>query len=142
TVPLGRSQRILSTSSSVSLIVGRRSATVGLLCECVVSDKLSDLSYYTVSESVKRQSLKRRGQRLTRAFRAGRRRCTTYHEPCRSIGGSPMRLILTLWIALLTLSVAHAADDVLIADFEGETYKDWKTTGTAFGTGPARGTLA
>ena len=29
----------------------------------------------------------------------------------------------------------------MIADFEGETYGDWKTTGTAFGPGPARGTL-
>jgi fructan beta-fructosidase len=38
---------------------------------------------------------------------------------------------------------ARAADraDVLIADFEGETYGDWKTTGEAFGKGPARGTL-
>jgi sucrose-6-phosphate hydrolase SacC (GH32 family) len=34
-----------------------------------------------------------------------------------------------------------AADDILIADFEGDTYGDWKTTGEAFGPGPARGTL-
>jgi fructan beta-fructosidase len=37
-----------------------------------------------------------------------------------------------------------AADrpDILVADFEGDTYPDgWKTTGTAFGTGPAKGTL-
>jgi fructan beta-fructosidase len=32
--------------------------------------------------------------------------------------------------------------DVLIADFEGEDYGGWITTGTAFGPGPARGTLA
>lgn len=32
-------------------------------------------------------------------------------------------------------------DDILIADFEGKDYGDWKTTGTAFGPGPARGTL-
>lgn len=31
--------------------------------------------------------------------------------------------------------------DVLIADFEGNNYGNWKTTGQAFGTGPARGTL-
>ena len=31
--------------------------------------------------------------------------------------------------------------DIVFADFEGETYGDWKTTGTAFGNGPARGTL-
>ena len=35
----------------------------------------------------------------------------------------------------------HAADDIGIADFEGETYGSWKTTGDAFGSGPARGTL-
>lgn len=35
----------------------------------------------------------------------------------------------------------HAADDILIADFEGPNYGDWKTTGEAFGPGPARGTL-
>src|SRR6185436_3140407 len=34
-----------------------------------------------------------------------------------------------------------AADDILIADFEGDTYGSWKTTGEAFGPGPARGTL-
>ncbi len=49
--------------------------------------------------------------------------------------------------SLLLLLVAPplaAADraDVLVADFEGETYGDgWKTTGTAFGKGPARGTF-
>ncbi len=36
---------------------------------------------------------------------------------------------------------AAARDDILIADFEGETYGAWKTTGSAFGPGPARGTL-
>jgi sucrose-6-phosphate hydrolase SacC (GH32 family) len=36
-------------------------------------------------------------------------------------------------------STAHA--DILIADFEGQTYGDWKTTGEAFGPGPALGTL-
>ena len=29
----------------------------------------------------------------------------------------------------------------MIADFEAETYQNWETTGTAFGTGPAAGTL-
>jgi sucrose-6-phosphate hydrolase SacC (GH32 family) len=38
---------------------------------------------------------------------------------------------------------APAADreDILLADFEGTDYGDWKTTGEAFGTGPASGTL-
>jgi fructan beta-fructosidase len=40
--------------------------------------------------------------------------------------------------------VAARADqtgDLVIADFEGATYGAWKTEGTAFGTGPAEGTL-
>ena len=36
---------------------------------------------------------------------------------------------------------ANAADDILIADFEGTNYGNWKVTGEAFGPGPARGTL-
>ena len=31
--------------------------------------------------------------------------------------------------------------DLLIADFDGQTYGEWKTTGEAFGPGPAPGTL-
>jgi sucrose-6-phosphate hydrolase SacC (GH32 family) len=46
-------------------------------------------------------------------------------------------VVLILLIAL----PAHAADDILFADFEAETYGQWTTTGTAFGTGPAAGTL-
>ncbi len=42
--------------------------------------------------------------------------------------------------ASATLSLA--AEDILIADFEGEAYAaGWKTEGSAFGTGPALGTL-
>jgi fructan beta-fructosidase len=38
---------------------------------------------------------------------------------------------------------ARAADrpDIVFADFEGKDYGDWEVTGTAFGTGPAKGTL-
>jgi fructan beta-fructosidase len=50
------------------------------------------------------------------------------------------RFIAIAAFAFLPLSV-RAADDILIADFEGDTYGDWKTTGEAFGPGPARGTL-
>jgi fructan beta-fructosidase len=41
------------------------------------------------------------------------------------------------------LCVSHliAADDLLVADFEQETYGAWTTTGEAFGPGPAKGTL-
>ena len=42
-------------------------------------------------------------------------------------------------IASLT-SVADAADDILIADFEKDTYAPWTVTGEAFGAGPARDT--
>ena len=31
--------------------------------------------------------------------------------------------------------------DLLIQDFEGEGWGEWKVTGEAFGPGPARGTL-
>src|SRR5262249_30130701 len=31
--------------------------------------------------------------------------------------------------------------DLLVEDFEGKDYGKWKVTGTAFGPGPARGTL-
>jgi fructan beta-fructosidase len=52
-------------------------------------------------------------------------------------------------VALLALSAlcicngqaATSSKDILIADFEGTNYGDWKATGEAFGPGPARGTL-
>jgi fructan beta-fructosidase len=51
-----------------------------------------------------------------------------------------------LWTFLIRLPVAETpsvqSEDVLVADFEGETYGDWKVQGDAFGPGPARGTLA
>jgi fructan beta-fructosidase len=43
-------------------------------------------------------------------------------------------------VALLT-SIGYGADDILIADFEKETYSPWTVTGEAFGPRPARGTL-
>jgi len=50
----------------------------------------------------------------------------------------------TLTLALVALAggpVVAAEGDLLIADFEGDTYADWVSTGEAFGTGPAPGTL-
>ncbi len=48
-------------------------------------------------------------------------------------------------IAILALficgPVLAAEPDILVADFEGPDYGDWKATGEAFGPGPARGTL-
>ncbi|HUT13740.1 MAG TPA: glycoside hydrolase family 32 protein [Thermoguttaceae bacterium] len=38
-------------------------------------------------------------------------------------------------------SPASAEDDILINDFEGADYGDWKAEGEAFGSGPAKGTL-
>jgi fructan beta-fructosidase len=44
-------------------------------------------------------------------------------------------------LALSTLAADTPRSDLVVADFEGETYGDWEVSGTAFGTGPARGTL-
>ncbi|MBN1418184.1 MAG: GH32 C-terminal domain-containing protein [Planctomycetes bacterium] len=52
----------------------------------------------------------------------------------------PLRTTLALVVAIGTTPLP-ARDDILIADFEGETYGEWKATGEAFGPGPARGTL-
>jgi fructan beta-fructosidase len=43
--------------------------------------------------------------------------------------------------ALCGKSFSADRPDILIADFEGETYGDWKADGEAFGPGPAAGTL-
>ncbi|MCX6880293.1 MAG: glycoside hydrolase family 32 protein [Verrucomicrobia bacterium] len=47
-----------------------------------------------------------------------------------------------LCLATLVAPTLRAADDILIADFEGTNYGNWKVTGEAFGPGPARGTLS
>lgn len=55
-----------------------------------------------------------------------------------------MRILQTVTLfSLLTLAAQslNAADDLVIADFEGADYGSWKATGEAFGAGPARGTL-
>jgi len=39
------------------------------------------------------------------------------------------------------LNAGASLDDILIADFEGETYGDWQVTGEALGPVPAQGTL-
>lgn len=44
-------------------------------------------------------------------------------------------------LAFLLPLAARAADDIVIADFNGADYQGWTTTGTAFGSGPAEGTL-
>lgn len=49
--------------------------------------------------------------------------------------------VTLLALSLLAAPALRAADDILIADFEGPGYGPWKTTGEAFGPGPATGTL-
>ena len=46
-----------------------------------------------------------------------------------------------LAMILSTVPGLHAADDLLLTDFEGATYGAWTATGAAFGPGPAQGTL-
>jgi len=49
------------------------------------------------------------------------------------------------WAAIIGLGLASGkltAQNLVIADFEGADYGDWKVTGTAFGSGPAHGTLS
>ncbi|MDY0167262.1 MAG: glycoside hydrolase family 32 protein [Thermoguttaceae bacterium] len=56
----------------------------------------------------------------------------------------PKRSLFALVLGLLAAAVLAAAEpDILIADFEWESWEEsgWTVTGTAFGPGPARGTL-
>lgn len=51
-------------------------------------------------------------------------------------------LALTPWTApCASAQESSTRPDILIADFEGTSYGNWKATGEAFGPGPARGTL-
>lgn len=53
-----------------------------------------------------------------------------------------MKHYLSILLAASTILIASGrADDLVVADFEGADYGSWKTTGEAFGPGPARGTL-
>ena len=54
---------------------------------------------------------------------------------------APTLLLILIAAAGMAALNLHAADDVLIADFEGTNYGNWKATGEAFGPAPARGTL-
>ena len=62
-------------------------------------------------------------------------------ETCRRLI-EQARSVTFLWIVgLLALPSVRAADrpDVIVADFEGDTYGGWIAEGDAFGAGPARG---
>src|SRR5579862_7663486 len=52
-----------------------------------------------------------------------------------------LKMLILCLLLFLPGRAALAQGDLLIADFEGRDYGDWKTTGTAFGPGPAQGTL-
>jgi len=45
------------------------------------------------------------------------------------------------WLLGLLLASHMNSGDIVLADFEARDYGSWTTTGTAFGPGPARGTL-
>ena len=52
-------------------------------------------------------------------------------------------LALCLAASIFTIpSAAGAAEDILIADFEGSDYGKWEVTGDAFGTAPVKGTFS
>jgi sucrose-6-phosphate hydrolase SacC (GH32 family) len=46
---------------------------------------------------------------------------------------------MALLLSGMSCGAAWAADDVVITNFEGENFGDWKVAGEAFGKGPARG---
>jgi len=49
--------------------------------------------------------------------------------------------LTVLVCAALSATIAPAAPDILLAAFEGKDYAGWQVEGTAFGPGPAHGTL-
>ena len=57
--------------------------------------------------------------------------------------GPSLRLLLIVLGSLLAPALTASAEDkdILVADFEGEDYGEWKAEGEAFGPGPAAGTL-
>lgn len=52
-----------------------------------------------------------------------------------------MKQLLATLVCLFLAADAQAAEDIVIADFEQETYAAWTVTGEAFGPGPAAGAL-
>ncbi len=65
----------------------------------------------------------------------------------RSQSIRPVCCIKAIFFVLFAFALARSTveaverTDILIADFEGDDYGKWKTTGEAFGSRPARGTL-
>ena len=61
-------------------------------------------------------------------------------SPCQ-LFRSCRQFAATIIVLGLLFAAARADQDLIIADFEANTYGAWTTTGEAFGPGPARGTL-
>ena len=53
----------------------------------------------------------------------------------------PRLNLLCCCVSLALVGAGLNAQEIVFADFETETYEGWKATGTAFGGGPAQGTL-
>ena len=51
------------------------------------------------------------------------------------------RCLAALVVVLSAPVFAAERPDIVIADFESETWGDWQVEGDAFGPGPAKGTL-
>ena len=51
------------------------------------------------------------------------------------------KTLFAIAAVLFCASSVRSAEDILIADFEGDTYGDWTVTGEAFGPGPDKGTV-
>ena len=54
---------------------------------------------------------------------------------------SPLFTGVACIVTVFSALVAFAAEDILIADFEGEDYGRWTTTGDAFDAGPLPGAV-
>jgi hypothetical protein len=52
-----------------------------------------------------------------------------------------VRSMILLWALCLPAFCQTPKGDLLIQDFEGDGWGEWKVTGEAFGPGPAHGTL-
>jgi fructan beta-fructosidase len=59
-------------------------------------------------------------------------------NPDPTMLNTKLRLVAVMLLVVCP-TAAWAADDIVIADFEGTDYGSWVATGTAFGTGPAHG---
>jgi fructan beta-fructosidase len=56
-------------------------------------------------------------------------------------GRTGLFLMHAVLIGVLSASANESRKDILIADFEGDSYGAWKSEGAAFGPGPAQGSL-